>query len=97
MENAEGAPRFQYCCSEGDKIRRPEFVSKTPNLRASERGHISPAALKLLPDSIRDCWPKHFFDTQISPEFVKKCMVDMTNAQAAAEGVGFGGSVYKDF
>ena len=53
--------------------------------------------MKLLPDSIRDCQPKHFFDTQISPEFVKRCMVNTTNARAAAEGAGFGGSVYKDF
>ncbi len=31
------------------------------------------------------------------PGFVKRSMVDTTNAQAAAEGVGFGGSMYKDF
>ena len=25
QENSIGAPRFQYCCSKGDKIRRPKF------------------------------------------------------------------------
>ena len=63
----------------------------------SEKGHISPAARKLLPIEIRDCRPKDFFDTQISPEFVKKCIVDTTNARAAAEGADFGGSIYNDY
>ena len=63
----------------------------------SEKVHISPAARKLLPPEIRDCRPKDFFDTQISPEFVKKCIVDTTNARAAAEGAGFGGSIYNDY
>jgi hypothetical protein len=97
QENAVGAPKFQYCCREEDKIRRPEFASKTPDVQASEKGHISPAALALLPDEIRDCRPKDFFDTQISPQFVKKCMVDTTNARAAAEGAGFGGTQYNDW
>ncbi len=97
QENAEGAPKYQYCCSEEEKICRPEFASKTPNCPVSKKGHISPAARKLLPEQIRDCRPKHFFDTQISPEFIKRCMVDTTNAQAAAEGAGFGGTIYKDY
>jgi hypothetical protein len=96
QENKEEAPKYQYFCREEEKICRPEFVSKTPNLPVSEKGHISPAARKLLPDEIRDCRPKHFFDTQISPEFIKRCMVDTINAQAAAEGAGFGGTIYKD-
>ena len=97
QENAVGAPTFQYCCREGEKIHRPEFAPKAPNVPVSEKGHISPAARKLLPTEIRDCRPKDFFDTQISPEFVKKCIVDTTNARAAAEGAGFGGSIYNDY
>jgi len=89
QENAVGAPKFQYCCREGEKIHWPKFASKTPNVPVSEKGHISPAARKLLPPEIRDCRPKDFFDTQISPEFVKKCIVDRTNARAAAEGAVF--------
>ena len=97
QENAVGAPKFQYCCREGEKIHRPEFASKTPNVPVSGKGHISPAARKLLPPEIRDCRPKDFFDTQISPEFVKKCIVDTTNARAAAEGADVGGSIYNDY
>ena len=97
QENAVGASKSQYCCREEDKIRRPEFASKSPDLAVSEKGGISPAARKLLPEEIRDCWPKNFFDTQISPEFVKRCMVDTTNARAAAEGAGFGGTQYNDW
>ena len=97
QEKAVGAPKFQYCCREGEKIHRPEFAYKTPNVPVSEKGHISLAARKLLPPEIQDCRPKDFFDTQISPEFVKKCIVDTTNAQAAAEGAGFGGSIYNDY
>jgi len=89
QENAVGASKSQYCCREEEKIRRPEFASKTPDLAVSEKGGISPAARKLLPEEIRDCRPKN---TQISPEFVKRCIVDITNARAAAEGVGFGGT-----
>ena len=97
QENAVGASKSQYCCREEEKIRRPEFASKTPDLAVSEKGGISPAARKLLPEEIRDCRPKNFFDTQISPEFVKRCMVDTTNACAAAEGAGFGGTQYNDW
>jgi hypothetical protein len=97
QENAVGASKSQYCCREEEKIRRPEFASKTPDLAVYEKGGISPAARKLLPEEIRDCRPKNFLDTQISPEFVKRCMVDTTNARAAAEGVGFGGTQYNDW
>jgi hypothetical protein len=45
----------------------------------------------------QDCHLKDFFDTQISPELVKKCIVNTTNAQAAADGAVFGGSIYKDY
>jgi len=96
-ENAVGAPKFQYCYREEDKIRRPEFASKAENLPVSDKGHLSPAARKLLPNEVRNCCPKNFFDTQISPEFVKRCITNTTNAQAAGEGAGFGGTVYKDF
>jgi hypothetical protein len=97
VENVAGAPKHQYCCSEEEKVRRPEFSSKNPDHPTSEKGHISDAARKLLPNEIRDCRPKHFFDTQISPKFVQRCIVDTTNARAAAEGAGFGGTVYTDY
>jgi len=72
VENVAGAPKFQYCCSEEEKVRRPEFVSKNPDQHpTSEKGHISEAARKLLPDEIRNCRPKDFFDTQITPKFVQ--------------------------
>jgi len=60
-------------------------------------GEDPSAARKLLPEEIRDCRPKNFFDTQISPEFVKRFMVDTTNARAVAEGVGFGGTQYDNW
>jgi hypothetical protein len=50
------------------------------------------AAWDLLPNKIHDCHPKHFFDVQISKEFVKRCIVDTTNARAAAECASFGGT-----
>jgi hypothetical protein len=97
QDNSEGAPKHQYCCSEAKKIRRPEFASKDPNCPVSDKGHLSPAAMQLLPENIRDCRPKDFFDTQISPDFGKRCIINTTNARAAAEGAGFGGTVYQDF
>ena len=63
VENVAGAPKHQYCCSEEEKVRRPEFSSKNPDHPMSEKGHISDAARKLLPNEIRDCRLKHFFDT----------------------------------
>jgi hypothetical protein len=97
VEGVEGAPKHQYCCSEAEKVRRPEFASKNPDRPTSEKGHISEAARKLLPDEIRYCRPKDFFDTQITPKFVQRCIVDTTNARASAEGAGFGGTIYTDY
>ena len=98
VEGVEGAPKHQYCCSEEEKVRRPEFASKkNPDRPTSEKGHISEAARKLLPDEIRDCRPKDFFDTQMLQKFVQRCITDTTNARAAAEGAGFGGTVYTDY
>ena len=62
-----------------------------------ENGHTSTAARELLPDEIRDCHPSDFFHTQISRKFIQRCIVDTTNARAAAEGAGFGGTVYTDY
>jgi hypothetical protein len=53
QENAVGASKSQYCCREEEKIRRPEFASKTPDLAVYEKGGISPAARKLLLEEIR--------------------------------------------
>ncbi len=53
--------------------------------------------MKLLLEKIRDCGPKDFFDTQISREFVKRCIVNTINAQAGAEGDGFGGTICQNF
>ena len=98
IENAVGAPKWQYLCREEEKIRRPQFASKkNPAHPISEMGHMSDDARDLLPEFIRDCRPKQFFNTQISHAFVKRCIVDTTNARAAAEGAGFGGTVYSDY
>ncbi len=97
VKNVAGAPKHQYYCSEEETVRRPEFVSKDPDRPTSNKGHISDAARKLLPNEIRDCRPKDFFDTQISPKFVQRCIIDTTNARAAVEGAGFGGTVYTDY
>ena len=96
-ENAVGAPKYQYCVQEGEKIVRPEFASKDPSCPALDKGHLSKTARDLLPEKISHCRPKHFFDTQISPNFVKSCIVNTTNARAAAEGAGFGGTQYTDY
>ena len=94
VKGVEGAPKHQYCCSEEEKVRRPEFASKkNPDRPTLEKGHISEATRKLLPDEIRDCRP----NTQISQKFVQRCIADTTNAQAAAKGAGFGGTVYTDY
>ncbi len=97
QDNAEGAPKHQYCCSEVEKICWPEFASKDPNCPVLDKGHLSPAAMQLLPKNIRECHPKDFVDIQISPDFVKRCIINTTNARAAAEGAGFGGTIYQDF
>ena len=62
----------------------------------SERGGPSEAAKKLIPN-LRYARPKDFFDTQITPEFIKKVIVPCTNGRAAADGAGFGGSMYQDY
>jgi hypothetical protein len=97
VKNVAGAPKFQYCCSEEEKVRRPEFVSKNPDHPTSEKGHISEAARKLLSDEIRNCRPKDFFDTQITPKFVQCFIVNTTNARALSEGTGFGGTDNTDY
>ena len=63
VEGVEGAPKYQYCCSEEEKVRRPEFASKTHDNPTVEKGHVSKAARKLLPDEICDCRPGDFFHT----------------------------------
>jgi hypothetical protein len=86
QENAKGAPKFQCCCREEDKICRPEFASKAENRPVLDKGRLSSVARKLLPKEVRNCRPKDFFDTQILPGFVKRCIVNTSNARAAAEG-----------
>ncbi len=97
QDNAVGAPKHQYCVREADNICRPEFASKNPNCPVSDKGYLSPSAMQLLLEKIRDCCTKDFFDTQISREFVKRCIVNTINAQAGAEGDGFGGNIYRNF
>jgi hypothetical protein len=72
-------------------------VSKNPDHPTSEKGHISEAARKLLPDEIPNCHPKDFFNTQITLKFVQSCIVNTTNARASSEGAGFGWTVYTDY
>ena len=97
QDNAVGAPKYQYCCSEAEKICWPEFASKDPNCPVSDKGHLSPSAMQLLLEKIRDCCTKGFFDTQISREFVKRYIVNTINALAGAEGDGFGGTICQNF
>ncbi len=53
IENAVGAPRYQYLCREEEKIRRPEFTSKkNPGHPISKIGHMSKYARNLLPEFI---------------------------------------------
>ena len=73
VEGVEGAPKYQYCCNEEERVRRPEFASKKPDCPTFEKGHISEVARKLLPNEIRDCRPSDFFHTQIS----RKCNVNL--------------------
>jgi hypothetical protein len=47
--------------------------------------------------NLRFARPKDFFDTQITPEFIKKAIVPCTNGHAAADGAGFGGLMYNDY
>jgi hypothetical protein len=58
---------------------------------------VSKAACDLLPDNICDCHPKHFFNMQILPDFVQKCLINTTIAEAVAEGTGHGGTIYTDY
>jgi len=97
VENVAGAPKYQYCCSEEETVRRPEFALNNPDQPTSNKGHISDAARKLLPNEISDCRPKDFFDTQILPKFVQMCIVDTANAQAAAKCAVFGGTIYTNY
>ena len=53
-------------------------------------------AEKLIGD-LRYARPKDFFDTQITPKFVSKVMVNCTNARAASEGAGAGGTTYQNW
>ncbi len=55
------------------------------------------AAQDLLPNKIRACHPKQFFDTLISKEFFKRCIMNTTNARAVAKGSSFVGTQYTDF
>ena len=96
IENAKGAPKWHCLCREEEKVCHPEFASKNGHL-TSVIGHTSDYARKPLPELIRDCQPKQFFNTQIYHDFVKQCIVNTTNARTAAEGTGFGGTVYANY
>jgi hypothetical protein len=37
IENAVGAPKHQYCCSEEEKVRQPKFASKDPGRPMQEK------------------------------------------------------------
>jgi len=70
-------------------------TNNTPS--PSESGGVSDAARDLLPDDLRKARPIHFFNTQITPKFVKEVMVDCTNARAGSEGASTGGTIYTDY
>ena len=95
----------------GEKIQRPKFERKPTKKQPtpggsnesppspppiSEDGAPSEAAYKAIPD-LRTARPKDFFDLQLTLEFVSKVMVNCTNACAALEGAGVGGTTFTDF
>ena len=70
--------------------------SDPPPPPISEKGGPSKAAHEVIKD-LQYARPKDFFDTQITPEFVSKVMVNCTNARAASEGAGAGGTTYQNW
>ena len=101
-ENAVGGKRTNFLTSESEKIIRPEFGPKQPSkkrtadgqeLPVREDGHPSDACRKLIPP-LSQARPKDFFDTQLTPEFIKYA-VDATNLRAYASGASSG--EYADF
>jgi hypothetical protein len=101
-ENAVGGKRTNFLTLKEEKIVRPEFGPKQPSkkrtadgkeLPVREDGHPSDACRKLIPP-LSQARPKDFFDTQLTPEFVKYA-VDATNLRAYASGASSG--EYADF
>ena len=70
--------------------------SDPPPPPLSEKGGPSETAHELIGD-LRYARPKDFFDTQITPEFVSKVMVNCTNTRAASKGAGTGGTTYQNW
>jgi hypothetical protein len=95
-------PTFSYPPKRKSSSTVPNTTNTSDGTRSdttptpSERGGPSKAAKKLIPN-LRYARPKDFFDTQITPEFIKKVIVPCTNGRAAADGAGFGGSMYNDY
>ena len=105
-ENAVGGKRANFLTQEREKaVDRPIFVPKQMKKRKAgddddatpppvrEDGHPSPACRELLPP-LAEARPKDFFDTQMTPEFIK-WVVDATNLRAYSSGAGSG--EYKDY
>ena len=102
-ENAVGMPKLSFLTD--TPIKRPDFCRKTkksskarvgrplandesknpPNIR----GGPSDYARMYLPKDFTMHRSKHYFDLFLSPEFLRKNMVDTTNFRAAAEGAGY--------
>ena len=101
-ENAVGATKQNYFAHETEKIQRPQFRSKPrkrqigPQPLPSEKRGPSEMAEKLIGD-LQCARPKDFFDTQITPVFVSKVMVNCTNARAASKGARAGGMMYQNW
>ena len=101
-ENATGKPKLSYLTD--DPIKRPEFCKKPTKSKSKQpvgrpstaannnppniRGGPSEFARAKLPKDFSSHRPKDYFDLQLTPEFLKKNMVDTTNFRAAAEGAG---------
>jgi hypothetical protein len=99
QEQAIGQTKFSYLVD--TPINRPQFAAK-PKLSkstSSKGDHPSKAAapsekggpLPFVTNKFKDkhfatLRPKNFFDLQISPDFIKKNIINTTNAQATAEG-----------
>ena len=102
-ENAVGMPKLSFLTD--TPIKRPDFCRKTkksskarvgrplandesknpPNIRGGSSDYVR----MYLPKDFTTHRSKHYFDLFLSPEFLRKNMVDTTNFRAAAEGAGY--------
>jgi hypothetical protein len=91
--------RPEFCpkpkkASNSNRPGRPSRTDTTTQT-ANETGGPSDHVKSKLPKDFSSHRPKHYFDLQITPEFIRSNIVNTTNFRAAAEGAA--GSTYQDF